>query len=71
MARAEQMADRLEQARQEGVVVVYAAADLEVVKPVLDDFEHLETTGEPVLHSPAIGGHERSAGHVGRHHDDP
>lgn len=41
VARAEQMADRLEQARQEGVVVVYAAADLEVVKPVLDDFEAL------------------------------
>ena len=45
--------------------------DIEVTAPVLDDFEHLETTGEPVLHSPAIGGHERSGGHVGRHHDDP
>ena len=40
-ARAEPMADRLEQARREGVVVVYAATDLDVVKPVVDDFEAL------------------------------
>jgi iron(III) transport system substrate-binding protein len=39
--RAEPMADRLEQARREGVVVVYAATDLDVVKPVVDDFEAL------------------------------
>jgi iron(III) transport system substrate-binding protein len=36
-AHAEQIADRFEQAREEGVVVVYAATDLEVVKPVIDD----------------------------------
>ncbi len=40
-AHAEQIADRFEQAREEGVVVVYAATDLEVVKPVIDDFEAL------------------------------
>ena len=40
-ARAEQIADRFDQARLEGVVVVYAATDLEVVKPVIDDFEAL------------------------------
>lgn len=41
MAQAEQIADRFEQARHEGVVVVYAATDLEVVKPVIEDFEAL------------------------------
>lgn len=40
-ARAEQIADRFDQARLEGVVVVYAATDLDVVKPVIDDFEAL------------------------------
>ncbi|MDA0236781.1 MAG: substrate-binding domain-containing protein, partial [Proteobacteria bacterium] len=39
--RAEPIADRFDQARLEGVVVVYAATDLEVVKPVIDDFEAL------------------------------
>ena len=34
-ARAEQIADRFDQARLEGVVVVYAATDLDVVKPVI------------------------------------
>jgi ubiquinol-cytochrome c reductase cytochrome b subunit len=49
----------------------HLAHDVSVTAPVLEDFEHLEVTGEPVLHSPAIGGVQRSAGHVGRHHDDP
>ncbi len=41
MAHAEPIGDRLAQAREEGVVVVYAAADLDVVKPVVEDFEAL------------------------------
>ena len=41
MAHAEPIGDRLVQAREEGVVVVYAAADLDVVKPVVEDFEAL------------------------------
>ena len=41
MAHAEPIGDRLAQARQEGVVVVYASADLDVVKPVVEDFEAL------------------------------
>ncbi len=40
-AHAEPIGDRLAQAREEGVVVVYAAADLDVVKPVVEDFEAL------------------------------
>ena len=41
MAHAEPIGDRLAQAREEGVVVVYASADLDVVKPVVEDFEAL------------------------------
>ena len=40
-AHAEPIGDRLAQAREEGVVVVYAAADLDVVRPVVEDFEAL------------------------------
>jgi len=40
-AHAEKTIDRQEQARREGVVVVYAASDLEAVRPVVDDFEAL------------------------------
>ncbi len=49
----------------------HLAHDVQITGPVLDDFQHLENTGEPVLHSPAIGGYERTAGHVGSHRDEP
>ena len=60
-ARAEQIADRFDQARLEGVVVVYAATDLDVVRRTIRacDLGRLRTAAPALLRARSRGGIER------------